>query len=128
MNVIPHVSLPVSGSGIGDICLICSGGKLTIKFEYCCDRKDLIGMLCFYEPIAYRFKNETHSRGFISSSYDCVVEVQDSSWLQELASSTPVHMHGVSDKCHFAVFLSNNGFVEVIAKSVALLTPSEGIL
>lgn len=128
MNARPHLSLSIPESGPGDSRVTFDGSELLLEYEYRNSGRDLIGRLLFEKVVAYRFRNEAHSRGFIPSSYDAVVEVVDSSWLEELVEGVPEGMIGAKGKKHFAIFLSSNGYFEVIADSVQQLSPVEGLL
>ncbi len=128
MNAKPHLSLSLPGSGPGDSCVTSDGGELLLEYEYRKDGRDFIGRLRFEGVAAYRFRNEVHSRGFVPSSYDSVVDIVDSPWLEELAKAVSEGMTSASGKKHFALFLSSNGYFEVIADSAQLLSPAEGSL
>ena len=121
--------LPVGDDGCGFIRLLASSIELLVEFEYRHDGKDLIGGVRFQGMNAHRFFGEMQSRGFIPGSYDTVVEVLESSWREEIIGSEPDGiLSSTSDKKHFALFLSSNGYIEVIADSCELLVSREGTL
>ena len=128
MNARPYLSLSMPGSGAGDSRLTCAGSELLLEYEYRSDGRDFIGRLRFWGVAAYRFRNEAHSRGFIPTSYDAVVEVIDSLWFEDVMKGVSEGVSGAKAKKHFALFLSSNGYFEVIADTVELLAPADGFL
>jgi len=79
------------------------------------------GVLQFGDVTAFRFRDEMHSLGFANESYDCLVEVVESDWHKELCRIEPDHLLvTVKESKHFAVLLSSNGYLEVVAKSATL--------
>lgn len=123
MEFSPHLDLPVPGSGCGDISIRYAGLSLLVEFEYSLGAKDLIGQLRFDGVFAFRFRDETHSAGFPSRSYDCVVSSQGTDWLRELSAIEPSGVGDAGGASHFAVLFSSNGLLEVAARTVSL---SEG--
>lgn len=122
------LQLPISQSGCGNTRLISDGVSLTIEFEYREAGRDLIGCLRFSEVIAYTFRNEMHSQGYLSEAYDAVHEVPESSWLQQMKDAAPNGVRDADSKRHFAVFLSSNGYFEVLAGSYVFEALREGFL
>jgi len=68
----------------------------------------------------FRFRDEMHSAGFPTGSYDCVVSSCQTDWLEELSAIEPSGVSGVAGTKHFAVLFSSNGFLEVVARNVSL--------
>ena len=128
MEFLTHLDLPVPGSGCGDISVRYLGLSLLVEFEYHLDGNDLIGELRFDGVIAFRFRDEMHSAGFPSGSYDCLMSSRESDWLRELAAAEPTGVVAVSEAKHFAVLLSSNGFLEVVARAVSLGEGRAGML
>lgn len=120
--------LPIPQSGCGSIRLVTDGLNLTLEFEYRQQSQDWIGSIGFEEIIAHRFRNEMHSKGYLSDSYESIAEVEDSPWKQELLAMTPTGIADVKKKRHFAVFLSSNGYVEVIASRFVVHESRRGTL
>lgn len=119
MNGLKVVDLPISGVGCGEIKIESDGVALTVSLT---DGELAAGRLSFDDVTAFRFRDEMHSRGFIQESYDTLVEILESDWLHELIEIEPKQILGsVEGSRHFAVLLSSNGYLEVIAKSVELL-------
>ena len=120
--------LPVPGSGCGNICVLSDGVELSVEYEYRADGADWVGKLCFSDCIAHRFRNEMHSKGYCSESYDSVAEVKDSPWFAELIRNEPTGVRDLVDKKHFGVFFSNNGYLEIVADAFTLASPRKGLL
>ena len=78
------------------------------------------GRLVFDTVAAFRFRDEMHSLGYAEDSYDTVVEIEDSDWLKHILSIEPESILLTAKRSkHFAVMLSSNGYLEVIARSVS---------
>ena len=120
--------LPVPGSGCGNISVLSDGVELSIEYEYRSDGEDWVGKICFSDCVAHRFRNEMHSKGYCSESYDAVAEVKYSSWLAELIHSEPTGVRDLVGKKHFAAFFSNNGYLEIVANTFTLPSPRKGLL
>ena len=62
--------------------------------------------------------DEMRSRGFCVDSYDTVVQILGSDWKSRLASEEPSGLaRSVVSANHFALFISNSGYLEVMAES-----------
>ena len=108
-------TLPVGGSGSGDSRLTFDG-DLLLEFGCSEDQRGSAGAIKFYDVIAFRFRDEMHSLGFVESSYDSIVEVPDSDWYRELLRIEPhSSLRTIKDKHHYACFLSDSGYLEIIA-------------
>ncbi len=128
MKVIKLVNLPISQSGSGNTCLIADGVNLAVEYEYKIQGKDMIGKLVFGGIIAYRFRNEMHSQGYMSEAYESLAKIDDSSWKKELAMMEPPSIHDLKNAQHFVLFLSSNGYFEVIAENWEARDAREGRL
>ena len=120
--------LPVPGSGCGETQIVTDGVECVIRYEFHKDGKDWIGAIKFIGLVAHRFRNEYHSAGYAGEAYDSVAEILDSTWLKELVKLEPAGVRGASGKHHFAVFLSSNGYFEIIADAFETLPAKEGLL
>lgn len=129
-KMLVHVKkLPVGGAGCGDIRLVGNGLELFLEFEFRREGRDLIGSVKFGGLIAHRFFGEMHSQGFVPSSYDNIIEITESAWQKHLFKIEPANMRcGASEKRHYCVFISNNGYLEAIADSCELLDERPGLL
>ena len=121
-------NLPIPQSGCGNTRLSCDGLSLSIEFEYRDQGADVIGTIQFEGVLAYRFVNEMHGVGFVSEAYESVAEVRDSEWRQRLAVAAPVGVNDAASARHFAIFLSSNGYFEVLAESFRVGEPRTGCL
>lgn len=124
-------SLPVAGSGCGDVRFVTNGYDLVVEYEYHPETAggDLVGAIIFNGVSAFRFRDEMHSAGFCHESFDAVVEIVDSEWHRQLLQIEPTGILGtVESKRHFAIFFSSNGYFEVIADCFEALPEREGPL
>jgi hypothetical protein len=108
--------LPIPQSGCGNTRFQSDGITVTLLFEFRLHAKDLVGVIQFKGVVAYRYRDELHSVGYASEAYESVAEVADSEWCKELQFTGK----------HIAVFLSSNGYFEVLAESVTLGELREG--
>ena len=122
--------LPIGGEGCGDIRLTAGSVDVQVEYEYFdASECKMVGIIMFESAIAHRFRNEMHSAGYVNGSYDTIIEVKNSHWLKELRTvEAPGTLYGVSEKTHYALFLSSNGYIEVAAESVKLLPSRQGVL
>jgi hypothetical protein len=118
MNSKKLFDLPIPQSGCGNTELVSDGISVVLRFEYRREKRDFIGKIQFQGVIAYRYRDELHSLGYSSEAYESVAEILDSPWCSEQKFKGR----------HFAVFLSSNGYFEVLAENVTLGEPSEGLL
>jgi hypothetical protein len=119
--------LGTPGSGIGDIKIAFEGSDLKVEYEFT-KNGDFVGNATFENTHVFRFRDELRSRGFIEESYDTVIKVIESSWLGELRALDASGMDDLEGLHHFAVFLSSNGYLEVIAEKARLGAPRAGTL
>lgn len=122
-----RIELPISVSGCGDIKIVFDGLTLVAEFEYRDSGVDYIGSIRFNDVLAHRFRNAMHSRGLDTGSYDSLVEISESLWLQQLREMAPDGSTDIEGKKHFAVFFSSNGYLEVVAQSAECLKTREGL-
>ena len=125
-NKLAH--LPIPQSGCGNTRLSCDGLSLSIEFEYRSQGAAAIGTIQFEGVVAYRFANEMHSEGFVPEAYESVAEVTGSEWKQRLVSAAPIGVTNAKSARHFAIFLSSNGYFEVLAESFRIEEPKMGLL
>jgi hypothetical protein len=128
MKVQPIHSLATLDSGCGDIRLVFENLELVLQYEFGPEGADQVGKVRFVGVVAFRFRNELHSAGFVDGSYDQVVEIVPSEWLTELKTLEPAGFSGLTDKRHFAVLLSSNGYLEVIAEQMEPEKAIRGLL
>jgi hypothetical protein len=119
--------LGTPGSGIGDIKIAFEGSDLKVEYEFT-KNGDFVGSAIFENVHAFRFRDELRSRGFIEGSYDAVIRIIDSDWLDELRALDASGKDDLNEMRHLAVFLSSNGYLEVIAEKAKAGTPRRGTL
>jgi hypothetical protein len=115
-------------SGCGDIRVRYENLALVLDYEFRATGNNQVGHLRFVDVVAFRFRDELHSSGFEKGSYDEIVELQKSEWLDQLRSIEPPGFGSLSGKRHFAVLLSNNGYLEVVARDVVAVASTLGLL
>src|SRR5688572_24485928 len=110
MTVREIVNLPISGAGCGFIDIRSTGVHLSVGIS---DSHIPAGAISFNHVTAFRFRDEMHSLGYANGSYDTVVEIVDSEWHRQILEIEPERIHASATLSrHFAVFLSNNGYLE----------------
>jgi hypothetical protein len=112
--------LPIPDSGCGDIRIRFDGLGLNVEYEFRDAGKDQIGQLRFLGVVAFRFVDELHSAEFAPGSYDTVVEIAPSPWLEHLRAIEPSGYDQLQDRRHFALLLSSNGYLEVVARELVM--------
>lgn len=122
------LNLPISDSGCQCIRIVTNGVTLTADYEYFSeDSGKQVGSIRFERIAAFRFRDEMRSFGFADGSYDTLVELIDSDWLHQLIEiEPPAPLLGVTQRRHFAVFFSSNGYLEVIARDFVDLGSRDG--
>jgi hypothetical protein len=120
------LDLPVPGQGALWARFAYDDVSACVEFRYSDPKKEhaQLGKIRFTHVISFRFGDEMHSRGFYSESYESLAEVVDSEWLSELSATEPRGLLTTElwERHHFAVFLSNCGFFEVIAEDWSFST------
>lgn len=122
------VELPVPGSGCGDVQICSEANNIRVEYEYRRDGVDWVGCVHFLNVIAFRFRDELHSVGYCSESYDSVAQIDGSDWLKELIEGEPSNKMGLDAEVHFAIFFSSNGYFEAIAEKFEMQTSKRGFL
>jgi len=128
MDVKTVSKLPIPGSGCGDIQFCYKSLDGVLEFEFRKNGDDWIGGIHFESVVAFRFRDEYRSLGFVGGSYDALVEIEHSDWIAELKKGEPKGKMGLENARHFAVFLSSNGYFEIIAKTFTLKPERAGLL
>lgn len=118
-----------SDAGCGAIRLLFEATDLLLEYEgHDEGGEPIVGRLRFVSVIAFRYRDEMHSLGFAEGSYDSVLTFDDSAWLNELSGIEPRGISDVVGRKHFAVLLSQNGYLEVVAERVAVGSATAGHL
>jgi hypothetical protein len=121
-------NLACPDSGCGDIRITYHDLRLLLDYEFRAGGQDQVGHVEFSNVVAFMFRDELHSAGFVHGSYDQVVEIGDSSWLEELRAGEPSGFGGLSGTHHFAVLVSSNGYLEVLAEGFVAQADTVGVL
>lgn len=122
--------LPFSDTGcLGNIHIESDGGDLRLKYEFDTNQSPKVGTIVFKNTIAFRFQNERHS-GIIADGSTCaLVSISPSEWLKELLRWECYDDYFTVKKCrHFSIFLSSNGYLEVISQSFCIEQEEKGDL
>jgi hypothetical protein len=128
MNSSKIADLPIPQSGCGDTRLCSDGLALTLEFEYRKLGQHVIGSVRFDGVIAYRFRNELHSLDYCSESYESIAEVRDSEWRKSLVDTASDGEASPSRLRHFALFLTSNGYFEILADQMEIGESRIGLL
>ena len=123
------LNLKTGAMGCTGIRLVSDGLNLTLEYEYynSDQEADFIGRILFRYVVAHRFRRQHFSRGFLEPSYDRIIVNEDLSWKQEILRRGPPDRL-LKDVEHFCVFISENGYLEVLASDVAELASRQGVL
>lgn len=116
--------LPIGVEGCDKIYIKTNGVFLDAVFLYA-DKSDrpTKGTVHFSLLTSFRYTTEYSSHGFFEESYDSLCEIFDSDWVREFEERDLLRL--TSPKRHFAVFFSDCGFLEVIAKDFEDLLKEE---
>src|SRR5690349_9741705 len=102
---------------VGPVELHDSGENLRIVFPFPQSTTGIVE-LGFSRVRAYRHLAEVHSSASqIESSYDALVEVLESRWVEEVRASTPERWRGRWVIRHFMIYADSNGVYDVLAES-----------
>lgn len=124
MKVKKILELPISGLGCANIRVIANSVELLVQYGFNSidDDSRQVGKILFKSLISYSFRSTMHGMSFIKYSYDSLVEIKSSDyikWLLEI--EPPMIARSAANKRHFAIFFTDNGYLEVIAKSYEVL-------
>jgi hypothetical protein len=103
------------------------GGKLILRFDY--DRDGLIyrSGLQFYRVLAHRHRADIFCTAWhIKDAYDTLVEIEESSWLNELKTSAPDDWNEAEKLHHYMIYFDGSGCYEIIGNSWESLSEEEG--
>lgn len=128
MKTLKLADLPIPQSGCGNTRLVSDGLSLSIEFEYRAQGRDLVGCVKFDSVVAYRFRNEMHSRNYSSEAYEALIEIAESPWKEEISEIAPSGMGDASSARHYATFLSSNGYFEILAHAFCVQPSRTGRL
>jgi len=93
----------------------------SINMEFEGEDSNVVNRVIFERPRAYRKIEAIYcSKWHIEDVYDCVCEVPNSIWVDELKANAPSDLKDAWEMHHFMIYLDSFGCVEVIAKGVRL--------
>jgi hypothetical protein len=105
-----------------DVVAVLEGGDLTLRFQFDRDGALIESGLVFSKVRAHQWRAESHCTAWhIEGAYDTIVEVENSTWVNELLIAEPAETWGRWVIRHFMLFLDSAGCFEVAAESWALL-------
>lgn len=113
----------------GGVKLYFAGGDATLKFDYYDEEKNdniFNGGVLFEAAISHRHSSEKFTK-FISEAYDTLIEINDSTWVQELKSLSPEWAEYWKIR-HYAIYLDSYGLYEFIARDFNVLKINEGAM
>jgi hypothetical protein len=107
--------------------LTADGGSAVLRFEF--DREGALfeSVVRFHKVRTGRWLAESHCTAWhIEGAYDTIVEIEDSSWVNELQSTQPPGTRRPWVLRHFMLFLDSAGYFEFVAESWEVL-PDERV-
>lgn len=132
MKIKVHRELPVGGPGCGDLRIGGSLVNISVMYEYYdgVAKAESVGTVNFTYARAMRFCSEPLARGWDRQAYDTLIEIEDSPWIRELAAPEPEGGMPTTIRTakHFAIYFSNNGYLEVVASTYSESVPRIGVL
>lgn len=92
-------------------------GPATICYGYRLDGVDYFGGIKFRFPLCTRTRAERCCKVWHIEAYDTLMEVQDSSWVEEMRADTKPSWRDKWEMHHYIIYLDSAGCFEVIADS-----------
>ena len=120
MNIKKIFSIPTDDAGCDAIRIAATPVVLvTDVLRYKGRQERPFVRITFNNVIAFRFSDEMRTLSPIEGSFDTIVEIIDSNWLDELRLQEPADLALSAHNCHhFACFFTNNGYLEVISEDI----------
>jgi hypothetical protein len=112
--------LPIDPAGYNDMCIKATASDVSVTFGYGQQKENNSCLITFAGIVAFRFHDEMHT-DIPEQAGGAIVEIEDSEWLKQLKGDEPSGIHGVSGTHHFATFLNDHGYLEVIADECRLI-------
>ncbi len=109
-------SLPIGGAGCQNYDLVVRGLECVVSVWETMREGPADWRGVFNGVVAYRFRAEIYGRGFFPESYDTLCEFLESDWIEELKSIRPQGLRYWEFR-HYALFMSNIGYLEVAAET-----------
>jgi hypothetical protein len=119
----PIYTIPVpSTSFITEAYFDGQGASPVIRFEYQKDGMKYRGGIRFSRVPAIRTRAERCCELWhIDGTYDTLVEVENSSWVEEVRADTSEQWRNKWEMHHYMIYLDSTGCFEIIAESWAAL-------
>ncbi len=127
-NIKKHFTLiaPSTG-GISGVALLFPGGSLTLRFDYDKDGTVFKSALIFDKVRAHHHETEMYCPAWkIRASYDKLVEIQNSPWVDDLRDGIPEDLKNAWQLNHYMIYFDSDGCFEVIADSWSIKPEEEG--
>ena len=135
MRIKQVYDLRSDSTGCGAIQLLSNGFDFQVKYEYGSSLGSFVETIIFSDVVAQRFLDEHHvdiggSAYNAAVRYDTVVQVEPSSWLDEvkLLEYGGIDNFRLKNCIHFSVIFSNCGQLDVLAKSFDIVSNQPGTL
>lgn len=115
----PVFTVAVASTGFTrEAFLDASGIAPTIRYGYECDSGECLTGIKFNQVSAFRKRGERCcSAWHIEGAYDTLVEVEDSSWVAEMAKDVPEPYRADWKPHHYMIYLDSVGCFELLAQS-----------
>lgn len=116
-----------STSSLTGVNLIFPGDSLELRFDY--DKEGVIyrSAIQFTKVRAHRHLAELYCPAWkIECSYDTLVEILDSPWVDELKKSSPESQKDTWILNHYMIYFDSDGCFEVIADGWGLIPEEKG--
>jgi hypothetical protein len=106
--------------------LDCSGIEPTIRFGYELEGVSYVGGIAFSKVSALRKRSERCCTAWhIEEAYDTLVEIEASTWLDELRADIPEAYRKTWAAHHYMIYLDSSGCFEFAAESWKALEPQQ---
>jgi hypothetical protein len=118
-----------STSKTSGVNLIYPGGELDLRYEYYNDKDDEIyrGGIRFHKVRALTQTAEIYCSAWkIEHSYDTLVKIVNSPWVEDLRSNPPDDLKYSWEMNHYMIYFDSDGCYEIVAASWEVL-PEEKV-
>lgn len=100
---------------------------LTLRYEYDRDGTTWHSGIRFKRVLATRTRAERCCTAWhIEGTYDTLVEIKGSEWLDELQRDIPARYRGEQETHHYMIYLDSAGCFEVVAASWEVIREERG--
>jgi len=118
--------LKTSPSGADGLVIFATGSDVLLEYTVAGAESSGVYRIRFTECVAYRYAGENYMIGMKADAYDAVVDFPESEWLTStFEGSANRQPRQWSGEKHFAVFISNFGLFEALAKAVREELPED---